>query len=142
MICILVSKGCKKFVHRLTLYLIIAVLFHAFVSILEAVSVYYNGTVVATREDLESVCDAAGFLSIVADWMELLVICWIVIYLVMVLVFKYSAHDVKRKHEIYGLAVILVLPFLINWLPFCDRQEHVWLIGRRVLDKTISEKLL
>ena len=128
-ICILVSKGCKKFVHRLTLYLIIAVLFHAFVSILEAVSVYYNGTVVATREDLESVCAAAGFLSIVADWMELLVICWIVIYLVMVLVFKYSAHDVKRKHEIYGLAVILVLPFLINWLPFVIDKNMYGLSG-------------
>ena len=32
--------------------------------------------------------------------------------------------------------------FLNQLAPFCDQQEHVWLIGRRVLDKTISEKLL
>ena len=130
-ICILVSKGYKKFVHRLTLYLIIAVLFHAIVSILEAMPVYYNGTVVATREDLDGLCAAAGFLSIVADWMELLIICWIVIYLVM---FKYSAHDVRRKHEMYGLAVrivlrILVLPFLFNWVPFVIGKNIYGLSG-------------
>ena len=47
-----------------------------------------------------------------------LIISWIVLYLVMVLVFKYSANAIRRKHEICGLAVILILPFLFNWVPF------------------------
>ena len=115
---ILVSKGYKKFVHRLTLYLIVAVQFDGVVSILQAVPVYYTGAVVATREGLKGLCAAAGFLSNVADWLELLVICWIVLYLAVVLVFKCSANTIRRKHEICGLTVILVLPFLLNWVPF------------------------
>ena len=39
---ILFSKGYKKFVHRLTLYLIVAVQFDGVVSILQAVPVYYK----------------------------------------------------------------------------------------------------
>ena len=119
-ICILVSKGYKKFVHRLTLYLIIVVKFIGVLSILRVVPVYYNGTVVATREDLEGLCTVAGFLDVVADWMELLIISWIVLYLVLVLVFKCSADAIRRKHEICGLAVVLVLPFLFNWVPFLE----------------------
>ena len=115
---ILVSKGYKKFVHRLTLYLILAVQFDGVVSILQAVPVYYNGAVVATREGLEGFCAAVGFLSNIADWLELLVICWIVIYLFVVLVFKYSANAIRKKHEISGLVVVLILPFLFNWVPF------------------------
>ena len=115
---ILVSKGYKKFVHRLTLYLIVAVQFNGVVSILQVVPVYHNGSVVATREELEGLCAAAGFLINVVDWMILLINCWTVLYLVMVLVFKYSADTIRRKHEICGLAVILILPFLFNWIPF------------------------
>ena len=115
---ILVSKGYKKFVNRLTLYLIVAVQFFGVVSILQVVPVYHNGTVVATREGLEGLCAASGFLINVVDWMIMLIISWIVLYLVMVLVFKYSANAIRRKHEICGLVVVLILPFLINWIPF------------------------
>ena len=115
---ILVSKGYKKFVHRLTLYLIVAVQFDGVVSILQVVPVYHNGSVVATRVGLEGLCAAAGFLINVVDWMILLIICWIVLYLVVVLVFKYSANAIRRKHEICGLVVVLILPFLFNWIPF------------------------
>ena len=115
---ILVSKGHKKFVHRLTLYLIVAIQFDGVVSILQVVPVYYNGTVVATREELRGLCAAAGFLTNVVDWMILSIICWIVFYFVMVLVFKYGADAIRRKHEMCGLTVVLVLPFLFNWIPF------------------------
>ena len=53
---ILVSKGYKKFVHRLTLYLIVTVQFDGVVSILQAVPVHYSDTVVATREGLTLCC--------------------------------------------------------------------------------------
>ena len=113
---ILVSKGYKKFVHRLTLYLMVAVQFHGVVSILQVVPVYHNGAVVATREGFEGLCAAAGFLINAINWMILSIMCWIVLYLL--LVFKYSANAIRRKHEICGLAVVLILPFLFNWIPF------------------------
>ena len=46
------------------------------------------------------------------------VICWIVLYLVMVLVFRHSANAIKVKHEVCGIAVVLVLPLLVSWVPF------------------------
>ena len=79
---ILVSKGYKKFVHRLTLYLIVAVQFDGVVSILQAVLVHHNGTIVGTMEELRGHCAAAGFLTCVMDWMILSIICWIVSYFV------------------------------------------------------------
>ena len=47
--------------------------------------------------------------------------CWIVLYLAVVLVFKYSANTIRKKCEICGLTVILVLPFLFNWVPFSEK---------------------
>ena len=58
---ILVSKGYKKFVHCLTLYLIVAVQFDGVVSILQAVLIHHNGTIVATMQELRGQCAAAGF---------------------------------------------------------------------------------
>ena len=115
---ILASKVYKKFVYRLTLYMIIVALVHPVVLILDVLPVYRNGTVVAVREGFESFCSLVGFLYVVTEWMELLVICWIVLYLVMVLVFRHSANAVKVKHEACGLAVVLLLPLVVAWLPF------------------------
>ena len=112
---ILVSKGYKKdkkFVHRLTLYLIVAVQFVGVVSILQVVPLWLQG-----RNSRDFVLHAAaGFLINVVDWMIMLIISWIVFYLLMVLVF--SADALRRKHEICGLVVVLILPFLFNWVPF------------------------
>ena len=115
---ILASKVYKKFVYRLTLYMIIVALLHPVVLILDVLPVYRNGTVVAVREGFESFCSLVGFLYVVTEWMELLVICWIVLYLVMVLVFRHSANAVKVKHEACGLAVVLLLPLVVAWVPF------------------------
>ena len=115
---ILASKVYKKFVYRLTLYLIIVALLHPVVLILDVLPVYHNGTVVAVKEGFEGFCSLVGFLYVVTEWMELLVICWIVLYLVMVLVFRHSANAIKVKHEACGLAVVLLLPLVVAWVPF------------------------
>ena len=117
-ISILAFKGHKRFVHRLTLYLLVTSLLEAVVSILEVIPVYHNGTVVAVREGFEDLCAAIGFLLEVSVWIPRLVICWIVLYLVMVLVFKHSTNAIKWKHEVCGLAVVLILPPSIAWVPF------------------------
>ena len=115
---ILASKVYKKFVYRLTLYLIIVALLEPVVSILDVLPVYRNGTAVAVRVGFEGFCSLVGFLSVVVTWMELLVICWIVLYLVMVLVFRHSANAIKVKYEACGLAVVLLLPLVVTWVPF------------------------
>ena len=92
---IMVFKGYKKFVHRLTLYLIIAALLELAVSIVDVLPVYRDETVVAVRRGYEGLCAVVGFLIEVTLWMKMLVICWVVLYLVMVLVFRHNADNVK-----------------------------------------------
>jgi len=117
---ILAFKGHKRFVHRLTLYLMVAALQEAVVSILAAVviPVYINGTVVAVREGFDDFCAASGYLIMVTAWISKLVICWIVLRLVLVFVFKHNANAIKCKYEACGLAVVLILPASITWVPF------------------------
>ena len=91
-ISILAFKGHKRFVHRLTLYLVAAALLEAVVTIFNVIPVYHNGTVVAVGERFEDFCAAIGFLLEVIVWIPRIVICWIVLYLLMVLVFKHSAN--------------------------------------------------
>ena len=67
---ILASKVYKKFVYRLTLYLIIVALLEPVVSILDVLLVYRNGTAVAVRMGFEGFCAAGGFLYMVILWME------------------------------------------------------------------------
>ena len=115
---IIASKVYKKFVHRLTLYLMVVDLLKTIVSILNILPVYRNGTVVAVRSGSEGFCSAVGFFLEVVAWMEKLIVCWIVLYLVMVLVFRHNANAVKVKHEACGLALVLLLPPLVTWVPF------------------------
>ena len=76
---ILAAKKYKKFVYRLTLYLIVVSLLKAVITIPDVLPVYHNGAVVAVRSGFEGFCSAVGFLLVVILWMELLVICWIVL---------------------------------------------------------------
>ena len=121
-ISILAFKGHKRFVHRLTLYLVAAALLEAVVTILNVIPVYHNGTVVAVGEGFEDFCAAIGFFLEVTVWIPRLFICWIVLYLLMVLVFKHSANAIKWKHEACGLAVVLILPPLTSWVPFVENM--------------------
>jgi len=83
-------------------------------------------------ERFEDFCATIGFLLEVTVWIPRLVICWIVLYLLMVLVFKHSANAIKWKHEACGLAVVLILPASISWVPFVKgmyglSQEQCWI---------------
>ena len=98
--------------------MIVADLLKAVISIPDVLSVYRNGAVVAVRSGFEGFCSAVGFLLEVTLWMEKLVVFWIVLYLVMVLVFRHNANAVKVKYEACGIAVVLLLPLLVSWVPF------------------------
>ena len=114
-ISILAFKGHKRYVHRLTLYLMVATLLEAVASILAVIPyIMYvkhdNGSAMDVGEGFEDFCATSGFLLELTVWIPRLVICWIVLHLVMVLVFKHSANAIKWKHEACGLAVVLILP--------------------------------
>jgi len=100
----------------------VAALLEAVVSILAVIPYMYynpnNGSAMDVGEGFEDFCATSGFLLELTVWIPRLVICWIVLHLVMVLVFKHSANAIKWKHEACGLAVVLVLPASITWLPF------------------------
>ena len=96
----------------------VAILLKEVVNILEVVPVYHTGPVVTVKEELEGLCAAAGFLYQVACWMEMIIICWIALYLLTMLVLKCNATAINWKQESCGLAVMFILPFLFNWIPF------------------------
>jgi len=53
---VLAFKGHKRFVHRLTLYLVVAAQLEAVVTIFNVIPVYHNGTVMTVREGFEDFC--------------------------------------------------------------------------------------
>lgn len=65
---------------------------------------------------------AVGFLFQVSMLLEKSVICWIVLYLVLVLVLKCNANAITWKREVCGLIVVMTLPFSFNWIPFINNM--------------------
>ena len=119
-IVIIALKEYKKFVHRLVLYLMVAGFVHGITIGLEVVPVYHTGTKVAVRKGLNDLCAAIGFITQTTMWMFNMIIIWIVTYLFLLGVFRYSAN--KRTHEVTGIVVSLVFPLTFNWVPFIENM--------------------
>ena len=69
----LAFKGHKRFVHQLTLYLMVAALLEAVVSILAVIPVYNNhdsGSAMDVGEGFEDFCATIGFLLEVTLWIS------------------------------------------------------------------------
>ena len=114
---IVALKDYKILVHRLVLYVMVAALLDAITLILELLPIDLSGEDKVIVEDkYTALCAISGFLSQVAVWSYVLLICWIVLYLVLLAVFKYNAN--QRWQEVTGLCIILVVPFVFNWIPF------------------------
>lgn len=113
---IIALKEYHKFVYRLMLYLLLATLVVAVCMALDVAPVYYDGKHAALHHGLEGFCVAIAFVVQCALWTEHLIVCWIVVYIILLAVFDYSAK--KRKHEILGIIVSVFLPFTFNWIPF------------------------
>ena len=115
-IIIVALKDYKKFIYRLVLYLMITSLIYAIILILELLPVELSDKDNGVSDRYTLMCVITGFLSQVAVWMYVLLICWIVLYLVLLAVFKYNAN--QRRQEITGLCIVLALPLVFNWIPF------------------------
>ena len=115
---IFATKAYRKFVHRLTLYLIISAFCESLMFGVEVIPVTITHDLLSVRTGWEGACAAIGFLAQYSVWCELLFICWITLYLFLLAVFK--SNPFTRKHEIAGVTLSVSVPLLFNWVPFLD----------------------
>ena len=147
---ILCFKGYREFVYRLVLYLMIPDILESLTNILEWLPVHSgDNNVVSVKTGWGGMCTAAAFANQISTWMETLVICWIVVYMVTLtirILKTPTMHDqlpdddemrgIKfSKAELFGVLFCMFFPFMFNWVPF-SYMEHVWIVGSLVLDQT------
>jgi len=109
-----------KFLNHLVLYLMVAAGSNSMAFILTITPVHHSNGGVQVREGLDGLCAAFGFFNQMTEWIYHSTMAWVIVYLTLLAVFKYRAD--KPKHEISGLFVILLLPFIINWIPFVNNM--------------------
>ena len=90
-----------------------------------------NG-VVTVKTGWGGMCTAAAFADQISTWMETLVICWIVLYMLTLTIrilktpTEYDqlpddneVQGIKfSKAELFGVLFCMFFPFMFNWLPF------------------------
>ena len=115
---ILTTRQYRAFVNRLVLYLMLVASVWSVFIIVEVIPVEHDAArmIVKVRDGWEGACAAAGFLSQLVETAKILVVCWIVFYLLMLVVFKRNTS--KPWHEALGVVIVVGLPLLIDWLPF------------------------
>lgn len=116
---IFLTKQHHIFVNRLVLYLMIVASLWSLTIMAEVIPVTHESSSLAglkVREGWDDMCAAIGFITQVVETAKILVVCWIVLYLLLLVVFKYNAS--KLKHEVLGLVTVTVFPFLLDWIPF------------------------
>ena len=119
---IVLIKSYTLFVHRLSLYLIIATFFKSLTFILMSVPVTYNDqlkrTEVINNSDSRALCKATGFLIQYVGWVVMLLVTFISLYLLLLALGKLFEKAQKFKYEVTGILVSLLLPTIFNWIPF------------------------
>lgn len=119
------TKQNHIFVNRLVLYLMLVASIWSLVIIAQVIPVESPGIGIRVRRGWKDACATIGFLSQIVESAKILVVCWIVLYLLLLVVFKYNAS--KPGHEAFGLITVIVLPLLLDWVPF--RWEHYGISG-------------
>ena len=117
-ILIIVLKLYQKFLNRLVLYLMVAAGGYSVAFILAITPVHHSNGEVQVREGLDGLCAAFGFFNQMTEWIFHGTMAWVIVYLTLMAVFKYQAN--KPKHEVSGLIIILLFPFIVNWIPFVN----------------------
>ena len=121
---IVLIKSYTLFVHRLSLYLIIATFFKSLTFILMSVPVTYNDqrqrTEVINNSDSRALCHATGFLIQYTGWVEMLLVTFIILYLLLLVLGKLFEKAKKFKYEATVVLVSLLFPTTFNWIPFVN----------------------
>lgn len=117
---IFATKQHKVFVNRLVLYLMVVSSLWSLTIMAEVIPVSHESSRqaagVRVRQGWDAACAAMGFISQLVESAKILVVCWIVLYLLLLVVFKHNIS--KPSHEVVGLVVVMALPPLVDWIPF------------------------
>ncbi|XP_064389922.1 uncharacterized protein LOC135337848 [Halichondria panicea] len=126
---ILCAKAYKRFVYRLVLYFMIAVMFQAISLILEQTPIIHNkpDSQVEVRNGWDVPCSIFAFLDQIALWIGNFVVLWIFLYLLHLVWNLYHLKLVQQsqkisKGEIIALFAIFILPLTFNWIPFATNM--------------------
>ncbi len=112
------TKQHLQFVNRLILYLMVASLLWSVTVILQTVPVHHDSDRkdVAVRGGWKGICTTVGYFSQLMETAKILVVCWIVLHLFLLVIFKRNLKD--KQHEAVGLAVVVLVPLAKDWIPF------------------------
>ena len=116
---IFATKQYQVFVNRLVLYLMLASSLWSLAVIGEVIPVTHEAGV-RVRAGWEDTCAVVGFMLQIVETTKILVICWIVLYLLLLVVFKRNAST--KTHEVIGLLIVVGVPCLFDWIPFRWRR--------------------
>lgn len=124
------ARVYRIFLHRLTLYLSIGGILRSISFMLQVlpvdVSVPENKPV-SLRKGWEGACVFGGFMVQYAGFLQAFTVAWICCYVFGLVVLQ--AQWKQLKHEIAGVAVIILAPFLFTWEPFIT--DSYGLLGTR-----------
>lgn len=117
---IFATKQHHQFMNRLILYLMVTSSLWSVTIIAQVIPVIHDNEQmdVKVRDGWDSTCAAIGFIAQVVESAKILVVCWIVLHLLLLVIFKYNTSKTKTSHEVTGLIIVVVLPLLIGWVPF------------------------
>lgn len=124
---IVISRGYKRFVHRLILYFMIAVFLQALATILEFIPVEHRGdNLVVVKDNWDIPCSIFAFMDQMSLWMGIIIIVWIMLYLLRTVwhLGKKSRRDEcvfyqkVSRGEVVGVTMSVLLPLTFNWVPF------------------------
>lgn len=125
LLCILVCclRIWKTFVHRLKLYLSAVALVLSVLYLLQVLPMKLGSPGLWSSGKLAGLCKLIGFSIMYVDWVMLLFICWLVLYLLSLarcierpLVLYRSSHQIL--FEVSVIALTFIFPLLFVWIPF------------------------
>ena len=112
------TRAYRHFHHRLTLYMTIGGILRTVAFVLQVLPVDIdvpNTDTVTVRKGWKGVCVLGGFMSHHAAYIQTFTVVW-----TCVIVFGQVVHFKKArlKHEIPGVLIVILAPFLFSWAPF------------------------
>ena len=119
---IFATKQHYQFANRLILYLTVVSSLWSVTIIAQVIPVVHDKERmnVEVRPGWKNTCASIGFIAQVVESSKILVVCWIVLYLLLLVIFKYKISN--RRHEMVGLVTVVALPPFIDWIPFSSSK--------------------
>ena len=119
LVMIVMARALGHFTQRLTLYLTLSAFASQVTYLLQVVPVKALGHV---PPRLQNLCVSAGVLETYLEWVQWMLISWIVLYLFIWAIF--GLHWNKKKHEATGLALSLLFPFVFSLVPLSNKMYN------------------